>query len=184
MNVFVRKNYLRIIVLAVLVVLFIAAAQGMESKDFVITLLRSLSVGSLTFLVASGFSLIFGFRRPRARFFVKFRACLPNTCLNSGASTSDNLTLYKEGPLFTINVSPSCTATTCPVNGASAGVAAVNHSDIKEITSFIGTSSIAIPLLLVVRFNGRPLFPESPKFTFKGVIYIFQSIIKKLILHV
>ena len=60
MNVFVRKNYLRIIVLAVLVVLFIAAAQGMESKDFVITLLRSLSVGSLTFLVASGFSLIFG----------------------------------------------------------------------------------------------------------------------------
>ena len=60
MNVFIRKNYLRIIVLAVLGVLFIAAAQGMESKDFVITLLRGLSVGSLTFLVASGFSLIFG----------------------------------------------------------------------------------------------------------------------------
>ena len=60
MNVFIRKNYLRIIVLAVLGILFIAAAQGMESKDFVITLLRGLSVGSLTFLVASGFSLIFG----------------------------------------------------------------------------------------------------------------------------
>jgi len=60
MNFFIRKNSLRIIVLAVLGVLFIAAAQGMESKDFVITLLRSLSVGSLTFLVASGFSLIFG----------------------------------------------------------------------------------------------------------------------------
>ena len=60
MNVFIRKNYLRIIVLAVLGVLFIAAAQGMASKDFVITLLRGLSVGSLTFLVASGFSLIFG----------------------------------------------------------------------------------------------------------------------------
>jgi branched-chain amino acid transport system permease protein len=60
MNVFIRKNSLRIGVLAVLGVLFIAAAQGMESKDFVITLLRSLSVGSLTFLVASGFSLIFG----------------------------------------------------------------------------------------------------------------------------
>jgi len=60
MSVFIRKNFLRIIVLAVLGVLFIAAAQGMESKDFVITLLRGLSVGSLTFLVASGFSLIFG----------------------------------------------------------------------------------------------------------------------------
>jgi len=60
MNVFIRKNYLRIIVLAILGVLFIAAAQGMESKDFVITFLRGLSVGSLTFLVASGFSLIFG----------------------------------------------------------------------------------------------------------------------------
>ena len=60
MNVFLRKNLLRIIVLAVLAGLFAAAANGMESKDFVITLLRGLSVGSLTFLVASGFSLIFG----------------------------------------------------------------------------------------------------------------------------
>ncbi len=60
MNVFIRKNYLRILVLAVLAGLFAAAARGMESRDFVITLLRGLSVGSLTFLVASGFSLIFG----------------------------------------------------------------------------------------------------------------------------
>lgn len=60
MNIFIRKNYLRILVLAVLAGLFAAAANGMESKDFVITLLRGLSVGSLTFLVASGFSLIFG----------------------------------------------------------------------------------------------------------------------------
>jgi branched-chain amino acid transport system permease protein len=60
MIVFIRKNYLRILVLAVLAGLFAAAANGMESKDFVITLLRGLSVGSLTFLVASGFSLIFG----------------------------------------------------------------------------------------------------------------------------
>ena len=60
MNVFIRKNYLRLIVLSVLAALFVAAANGMESKDFVITLLRGLSVGSLTFLVASGFSLIFG----------------------------------------------------------------------------------------------------------------------------
>ena len=60
MNAFVRKNYLPILVLTFLGILFIAAAQGMESKDFVITLLRGLSVGSLTFLVASGFSIIFG----------------------------------------------------------------------------------------------------------------------------
>jgi branched-chain amino acid transport system permease protein len=60
MNILIRKNYLRILVLAVLAGLFAAAAQGMESQDFVITLLRGLSVGSLTFLVASGFSLIFG----------------------------------------------------------------------------------------------------------------------------
>jgi len=60
MNVFIRKNYLRLIVLSVLAALFVAAANGMESKDFVITLLRGLSVGSITFLVASGFSLIFG----------------------------------------------------------------------------------------------------------------------------
>jgi len=60
MNVFIRKNSMLLTILAVLVVLFIAAATGMESKDFLITLLRGLSVGSLTFLVASGFSLIFG----------------------------------------------------------------------------------------------------------------------------
>ncbi len=60
MNTFFRKNLVLIIILSVLVALFAAAAQGMESKDFVITLLRGLSVGSLTFLVASGFSLIFG----------------------------------------------------------------------------------------------------------------------------
>jgi len=60
MTVFIRKNSMLLIILAVLVVLFVVAATGMESKDFVITLLRSLSVGSLTFLVASGFSLIFG----------------------------------------------------------------------------------------------------------------------------
>jgi branched-chain amino acid transport system permease protein len=60
MNLILRKNYLRLIVLAVLAGLFAAAANGMDSQDFVITLLRGLSVGSLTFLVASGFSLIFG----------------------------------------------------------------------------------------------------------------------------
>jgi branched-chain amino acid transport system permease protein len=60
MNTFLRKNLVLFATLAVIAILFIAAAQGMEKKDFVITLLRGLSVGSLTFLVASGFSLIFG----------------------------------------------------------------------------------------------------------------------------
>jgi len=60
LSVYFSKNLTLIVILAVLTGLFVAAANGMESKDFVITLLRGLSVGSLTFLVASGFSLIFG----------------------------------------------------------------------------------------------------------------------------
>ena len=60
MNTFFRKNLVLIIILSVITVLFISAAQGMEQKDFIITLLRGLAVGSITFLVASGFSLIFG----------------------------------------------------------------------------------------------------------------------------
>src|SRR5512138_3795507 len=60
MNSFLRKNLILIITLVVIAALFIAAARGMEKQDFVITLLRGLAVGSITFLVASGFSLIFG----------------------------------------------------------------------------------------------------------------------------
>src|SRR6266545_7804901 len=60
MNIFLRKNYLLILTFAVLAGLLTMARNGMESSDFIITLLRGLSVGSLTFLVASGFSLIFG----------------------------------------------------------------------------------------------------------------------------
>lgn len=60
MRITLRKNLTLILTLAALVALLGAAAAGMERKDFVITLLRGLAVGSLTFLVASGFSLIFG----------------------------------------------------------------------------------------------------------------------------
>ncbi|MBP8293531.1 MAG: hypothetical protein KAX65_12220, partial [Caldilineaceae bacterium] len=60
MNNFLRKNLLLIITLAVLAGFLAAAGRGMDTSDFVITLLRGLSVGALTFLVASGFSLIFG----------------------------------------------------------------------------------------------------------------------------
>lgn len=60
MQTFLRKNNALLITFAFIVMLFIAAAQGMDKQDFVITLLRGLAVGSLTFLVASGFSLIFG----------------------------------------------------------------------------------------------------------------------------
>ena len=55
-----KKNRTRLITLAVLVFLFVTAIQGMETKDWVITVLRGLSVGAITFLVASGFSLILG----------------------------------------------------------------------------------------------------------------------------
>jgi len=50
LSVYFSKNLTLIVILAVLTGLFVAAANGMESKDFVITLLRGLSVGSLTFL--------------------------------------------------------------------------------------------------------------------------------------
>ncbi len=55
-----KRNRTRIITLAVLAFLFVTAVNGMETKDWVITVLRGLSVGMVTFLVASGFSLIFG----------------------------------------------------------------------------------------------------------------------------
>lgn len=55
-----RKNFVLSVTLLALAILFFFAARGMETKDFAITLLRGLSVGSVTFLVASGFSLIFG----------------------------------------------------------------------------------------------------------------------------
>jgi branched-chain amino acid transport system permease protein len=60
MQTFLRKNILLLITFAIIVALFVTAAQGMDKQDFVITLLRGLAVGSITFLVASGFSLIFG----------------------------------------------------------------------------------------------------------------------------
>ncbi len=56
----IRKNLVLWLTIVVLAVFFIAAARGMETSDWVITLLRGLSVGAITFLVASGFSLIFG----------------------------------------------------------------------------------------------------------------------------
>lgn len=60
MNINLKKDLPRWLTLLALLVFFIVAARGMETQDWVITLLRGLSVGSVTFLVASGFSLIFG----------------------------------------------------------------------------------------------------------------------------
>jgi branched-chain amino acid transport system permease protein len=54
------RNRSLFIALLFLVVLFLLFISGMETQDWVITLLRALSVGSVTFLVASGFSIIFG----------------------------------------------------------------------------------------------------------------------------
>lgn len=56
----IKKNTTPIIVLAVITGLLILAARGMDTQDFVITFLRGFSTGSVTFLVAAGFSLIFG----------------------------------------------------------------------------------------------------------------------------
>ncbi len=60
MKAYLRKNLVLWLTLLVLTIFFVTAARGMETKDWVITLLRGLSVGAVTFLVASGFSLIFG----------------------------------------------------------------------------------------------------------------------------
>jgi branched-chain amino acid transport system permease protein len=57
---FLRENRLLLIIVAILIILFFLAIQGMETQDWVITVLRALSVGAITFLVASGFSIIFG----------------------------------------------------------------------------------------------------------------------------
>jgi branched-chain amino acid transport system permease protein len=51
---------MRIITLAVLAVLFFMAARGMSTKDWMITTLRGLAVGSVIFLVAAGFSIVLG----------------------------------------------------------------------------------------------------------------------------
>ncbi|MCP4357154.1 MAG: hypothetical protein GY796_03935 [Chloroflexi bacterium] len=55
-----KTNRIRITTFVVLALIFVAAVQGMETKDWVITILRGLSTGMLIFLVASGLSLIFG----------------------------------------------------------------------------------------------------------------------------
>jgi branched-chain amino acid transport system permease protein len=55
-----RKNLTLVITLAVLVLILLLAIRGMDRSDWVITLVRGISVGAVTFLVASGLSLIFG----------------------------------------------------------------------------------------------------------------------------
>jgi branched-chain amino acid transport system permease protein len=55
-----RKNRMLAITLAILVLLFLMSMQGMETSEWVITSLRGFSVGAVIFLVASGFSIIFG----------------------------------------------------------------------------------------------------------------------------
>lgn len=55
-----KRNRTRTITIAAIILLFLIAIQSMDTKDWVITVMRGLSVGMLVFLVASGLSLIFG----------------------------------------------------------------------------------------------------------------------------
>ena len=55
-----KANRTRLVTLAVLAFLFFTAVQGMDTEDWLITILRGLSVGMITFLVAAGLSLILG----------------------------------------------------------------------------------------------------------------------------
>ena len=55
-----RKNRTLIITLVILFLLLLLAIQGMSTRDWVVTVLRGLAVGSITFLVAAGLSIILG----------------------------------------------------------------------------------------------------------------------------
>jgi len=55
-----RDNRARVSVLAALAFLFIVALAGLERDTWFATIMQGLSVGAITFLVASGLSLIFG----------------------------------------------------------------------------------------------------------------------------
>lgn len=55
-----RKNRTVLITMVVLLALFLLAIQGLSTQDWVITLLRGLSLSAIIFLVTAGFSLIFG----------------------------------------------------------------------------------------------------------------------------
>ncbi|MBN1660291.1 MAG: hypothetical protein JXA93_17975 [Anaerolineae bacterium] len=55
-----RKNRTLLITLAVLALLLLMAIQGLTTEEWVITMMRGFALGAITFLVASGLSLIFG----------------------------------------------------------------------------------------------------------------------------
>jgi branched-chain amino acid transport system permease protein len=55
-----RANRMRVAVLAVLLMGLVLAISGMDTEDWILTLIRGLSTGALIFLVAAGLSLIFG----------------------------------------------------------------------------------------------------------------------------
>ncbi|HWQ47033.1 MAG TPA: hypothetical protein VN376_09205 [Longilinea sp.] len=57
---FLRRNRAQLLTVTVLLFLLVVAIRGMEPTDASVTILRGLSVAAVTFLVASGFSLIFG----------------------------------------------------------------------------------------------------------------------------
>jgi branched-chain amino acid transport system permease protein len=60
LRIFLTKNRARLIILALLSLLFLSSTQDMEGGEWLITVLRGLSVGAVTFLVAAGLSLILG----------------------------------------------------------------------------------------------------------------------------
>jgi len=55
-----RKNRTLLITLTILALLLLMAVQGLTTEQWVITMMRAFAVGAITFLVASGLSLIFG----------------------------------------------------------------------------------------------------------------------------
>ncbi|MBT8216783.1 MAG: hypothetical protein KJO17_08040, partial [Acidimicrobiia bacterium] len=56
----IRDNRARVTLLAVIVFLILASFAGLERDDWFAVIMQGLSIGAITFLVASGLSLIFG----------------------------------------------------------------------------------------------------------------------------
>lgn len=60
MSDWLRQNRTRAAFIAILIAFFVAALGGIRRQDLLLTIMQGLSVGAITFLVASGLSLIFG----------------------------------------------------------------------------------------------------------------------------
>ena len=162
-----RKNRTRIITLAVLAFLFVTALQGMEPKDWAITVLRGLSVGAITFLVAAGLSLILGLMDVLNfghSAFVSFGAFVAASVLSAlgGWLASDSITLNALALTFAILAAMSF--------GLIVGwlfetviIRPVYHDHLRQILITMGALIVSEQIILAV-WGGNPITVHRPHF--------------------